>query len=320
MKVYFKLSEEGQKAELLKGNEVPTNQIVDVDFSTLTENQRKALTYQCCIYNNEMYFTKDRSVNGRRITINRWYDSKEVDSVDVVLEIERIFNKEQKLAEEKVKNDEHDRQQIEKIDKIISPFCTETIDIKRSTNNLNISVKGIKCSKCFESVDLLVDFVENHLQEFLDTYISEVDAIHAKKAARKQRSAAEKQRYDAEFAKTKAWGILHGSELLKLYIKNNKWWINLAREEFALSKLKGFSPKNMIVKNAYMEFPAVYPSLKQMMALEKAKSENAEFKVDLYTVNLKKDSPDKLYLRAAYQYTYHQELFYKELEDNDSNE
>ena len=309
MNLYFKLSTFAQVNELRKGNELKQNQVIEVNFSELTESQRSAITAVCILQDNELFFPDYRGYISAEVRNGKkWYSCGELNSMDAVNEIEKI-NTERKLnAEAAAKSAEKVLSDFNSIiEKFNSPdFRIYLQDKDGKSSFIHFEYKGVNFTPNWSNVPDIVQAIEN---KSIEKWINEVDESKAKKAkeAADREAVEEKRKAMTEAGRKEllAWANDNGSELLKLRIKHNQNWQTIAEAEWAVAHSVGFSPLSELcdienddswtVKNGTIE---------QLKELEKAQEENPNHEITIERMKFVQKDNDEYYDEAVSHKTF----------------
>ena len=148
----------------------------------------------------------------------------------------------------------------------------------------------------------------------LAVWIKSVDEENEKENILKAKKEAEKVKKEAEKEEFKKWALENGSELLKLRIKHNQNWLELAETEWAIAHTEGFERWNLgdsddyVVKNA---------TVQQLKELDAAKTKYPDYDIDIIRCKFvdEEDRWFRTFLRCEVKTPTNNKYLYKEIND-----
>lgn len=305
IKVNYRISNNCIINAIAEGKSLKTKNTIDVNLDELTKQQNKDLAAVLVVREGEL-------------TIDTSLDK---DGVEGIIEYAR----------------KHALAEVEKYERIKKGFIEEVNDFIDG-KIMRLEGTGIYSDK---SGNFKFDELRKALQAQADKFKVEVDvekiiSIAEKyqaetdnyRAERKAKLEAEQAIKEAEETAKKAvllagrnelleWAKDHGSELLKLRIKHEQNWLDIAEEEWAVAHCKGFAVADFdedeswwTVKNANID---------QLRELEKAKSENTECEIAIIRVKFVDNEEDddeayhRTFLRVNVKTPAREQYLYKEI-------
>ena len=306
MKLYFLVSDEFIKSELLKGNEVTKNQCIDIDFSQLTEYQRQMIVKHSKLFPKDNYLVAGAFGKKTIPTPNRYLyeinyntDAYTLNgtSIDAIVSSFEDIEKKQKtmIAEEKAEKEleiskfiNHSARDMRIFGTGIHEDFSGNFDFERlekyynqysdDYNGLSVSFDQLK-EKAAEYVALK----EQHMKALKDA----ADKKEAEKAAAEAQKEAKKQ-------ELKAWALANGSELLKARIEENLNWFELADTEYDHSRMPdGFDYKDEDDFDSCWDYKN--PTLEHIQALREARKNEVFESVELRKCRKTDEDGDKTF-------------------------
>lgn len=221
MKLYYKLTDKAQARMLAAGKNVQKNQVLDVDFASLTEAQRNVILQCCALHYDELYF-------GNPYNVDKFSGVNEINAFgidELIIEFERISDEKEAKREAIEKTEKI----FNEIDYITSELSTPEMSLRRWMDNyVCIEGHGIKREFRFENEDELLQNARNKFANQIEEFkVGVSEKLAKEESARIEKNAKE---YGKELLKQ--WANENGSELLKARIDEEMNWLKLAEDEY----------------------------------------------------------------------------------------
>lgn len=210
MKLNYRLSTEAQARVLASGKNVQQEQSIDVDFETLTEEQRKLILQYCDL---------------QKDTLKLKTYSADAYGLDELLAMFSTQNTEAEIERKKI---EEEKITISKIEQIAAACSTESVKLSRYSNDYLYIEGVIKREYYFNNLSEFEAAAQNNFADQIEKYKASLSE-HVEKEKQKQIESAAKE-YGKELLKS--WAYEHGSELLKARIQEGMNWLQLADDEY----------------------------------------------------------------------------------------
>lgn len=250
MKLYFKASEEFITNELKKGNEIDLNQMIEIDFASITKDQRELILRHCVLNSKdkELYagvFKQLRLDSSFSVTRDRPAILEGI-SFDEILksfknfEIQKqeMLKKEKLDVEENIKSFLNSKAYLRLWSTGIYEDGSGSFDVEHIENQYNLNVdKYGPLSYSLEEIKKGIDRAIN---------------LHKKRKEKKEQEKKEKEAVNLALKEVKNeakedlknWSLNYGSELLKLRIKHDQNWVEIAEKEWSLNSLPEFHERD----------------------------------------------------------------------------
>lgn len=245
MKLYFKVTDEFIKNELKRGNEVNVNQTIDIDFSSLTEEQRELILKHCSLNSEEkeLYagflqcsdgwgkITKpERAVELDGLTINAILETFK--KFDIIAESKKAKDKKgiENNINEFIVSDGRSNLWGESF---YSDF-SGTVDIEKLKIRYNSETEN------YGQLAFNFEEIEKTVKKGRKLKVEREQKEREKKERREKELKAESDRLEKQKRDLQQWALTNGSELVKLRIKHEQNWVEIAEFEWALHYFPDF--------------------------------------------------------------------------------
>lgn len=295
MKLQFNLSPTRIQEAVKEGIVLSSKMTIDVDLEALSFADRETLSRNV-VYRSQVDVFEVNLLSGD------YNDYRSTSNPTSSEKIEGIISQMSSLdAARAAKIEEQKKEKAIKseIDDILAGIEDENFQVERYDSTvLYFKLKTGGFSREFRlsspdktSVNNMLEFVKS---EQLLSKLGEVKSEYEKSV----KEAAEKTAYEANRKAALVagrtillnWATENGSELLKLRIKHNQNWQNLAEQEWAIAHTEGFGfwfddeeLETWVVNNA---------SLDQLQLLEEAVVKNPDFEIDIIRCKFMYDEQD----------------------------
>ena len=270
MKLHFKLSQKAISELFAKGILVDEFQIQEIEFEKLTNHERFVLTFYCFVYNQNLYLKAfpDQSISNPKNLENGWKEIVSAsDSIDCFKE---LLNRYQELLDRKKKEQEAEKvkqtffAEVDRLKELL-----KGTEMKLDSREYDLTVSVYFNRETYKSKSLKMDKMKADVESGkVHEWYNQQKAI---KEAEEQKERDRIARIVSGRETLKNWALENGSDTLKLLINYEKDWLEMAENEFALSKIPEFN--NGYVLNSNDVEPAEmdsvsFPSTDQLTVLD----------------------------------------------------
>lgn len=244
MKLYFKLTEEAIRKSLVNGVELKKNQSIDVDFNELSKEDREVILRHCIVKDDQLFAGKyqKRTLDG----FSKVYSVDDVVSLDGVTILEIISSFRKFEAEREQLAEIKRRDLINELSEFNSGAENNALgykmwsDLSGCVNYDDFAKELEKVKKEYNLDDSIVKKAEQRMSELIKQAEQKKASLKAEAdKTRRERERKEIKKQEQK-EKLKNWAQENGSELLKLRIKHDQNWHDLAAYEYGLSILPDF--------------------------------------------------------------------------------